>query len=145
MRFAVLQFVSSVEVVLSGADFRFKIEFFRRIHAIISREKACRKINDLTSRKTLNSCFHAFNDWSRYSTPQDIEDTGAGFISILPIASVPFDRILAFTANPENPHLKMYAGLGKVVGVILSIHRMEKLSVLSCLVQMRITSFHRQL
>lgn len=145
MRFAVLQFVSSVEVVLSRADFRFKIEFYRRIHAIISRKKACGMIYDLMSRKTLNSCFHAVNDWSRYSTPQGRDDTGATFISILPIESVPFDHILAFNANPENPHLKMYAGLGKVVGVIISIHRMEKLSVIYRLDNMRKTSFHSQL
>lgn len=137
MRFAVLQFMSSVEAVLSRVNYRLQIELFRRLYMILAREKACVKMIDLITRKTLNLRFHALNDWPHDNAPALPSSVESYQFSVLPIASVAFDHILPFCANPENPHLAIYAGLGKVVGVILSVQRVEKLSVFSGLQRMR--------
>lgn len=107
-----------------------EIRRFMDMLSLISRlGKGCDALDRLFRRKRLNNKFHTF-----LRIKQNVVQTSAIFAvresgrpTILPVEISSSSMPLRMIITLDNASLEAYAGVGKIIGTILSIHRIHKL------------------
>jgi hypothetical protein len=135
--FSVSLIVKNLAVILEDHERRAKRYFIQRLKRTRSHFKGSHALCALISKKILNRKFRGFNlilnfrrDHSQYERARP-----ALSYSIFPVNNLTHDsRLPHLVRDFEKPSLRAYAGLGKLVGVFLAIHRYQKKKVLSCLI-----------
>jgi hypothetical protein len=104
-----------------------KLLFFQRLRTITNQRKGAVILASLLERKQRNRSFHAFENLKKKPTEAPVVPNIIEHRSIFPLQSSRLLENIPLLFSLDRPHLGKYAGLGRVVGVLLSVIRLWKL------------------
>jgi hypothetical protein len=134
--FSVSVLLKNLVEIVADNERRSKQYFIRRIAQRRARMQSLSLMEDLISRKVLNRKFKAFSELLFDDKKREPREPAANSTqrTILPLnTSHPSARVVNLVRGIEMPHLRIFAGLGRSVGIILSVHRSNKQSVFDVL------------
>jgi hypothetical protein len=139
-----LEFGFTLEQVVRTGINRGSLYALRRLQTRAARIQSCNLLTLLLDRKRLNIKFHAFVDLKLKLEPVNAGINQTDAPTIFPMNTVCSERTICHIANPSRPDLTFFAGLGKVVGVAMSVQRVRKLQAFRQLRVSEVLDVHRR-
>lgn len=129
MGFSLSFLLKSLIKAADSVETREKRRFMDMLSLIRRLGKGCDALDRLFRRKRLNNKFHTFLRIKQnvVQTSAKFADRESGRPTILPVEISSSSMPLRMIITLDNASLAAYAGVGKIVGTILSIHRIHKL------------------